>query len=73
MYLRCTFQYFSNTKHNSGAINLNHIELNDNNIATIKEGSFEGIKHEEMKIEMYENPINCDCHLSWFKDWHKEV
>ena len=57
----------------SGAVKLNEIELSENKLSRFEEGTFDGLKVEELRIEFYENPIICDCKMKWFKQWHDQV
>lgn len=59
--------------YSTGAKNLNSIELSENKISTLKEGTFDDVKQEELKVELYDNEFNCDCKLQWFKKWHDKV
>ena len=52
---------------------MNSIELSENKISTLEEGTFDDVRQEELKVELYDNEFNCDCKLQWFKQWHDTV
>ena len=44
------------------------IDLRDCNISSIQNGSFNGLT-KITAVYLHNNPLNCDCHLSWLPRW----
>ena len=38
-----------------------------------QEGTFDEAVKEDFHLEAYENKINCNCQMKWFKQWADEV
>ncbi|XP_039264697.2 uncharacterized protein LOC120340487 [Styela clava] len=54
----------------TGAEKLRLLDLSDNLLETLPPGVFDSLHDEEqVSVEMYENPIRCDCSLRWLKLW----
>ena len=47
------------------------IDLRDCNISSIQNGSFKGLT-KITAVYLHNNPLNCDCHLSWLPRWLSE-
>merc|ERR1712136_482793 len=56
----------------AGAPMLKSIVLSDNQLTTFQEGTFHHVK-EGLSVEAYENKINCNCQMKWFKQWSDEL
>nr|CAB3266366.1 slit homolog 3 protein [Phallusia mammillata] len=56
-----------------GAYNLKKIELSDNFISTIPTPAFDDQKKESVEIELYANPMTCDCTNSWLTGWYDQL
>lgn len=54
-----------------GAVKLSFIALSDNKIETLPQGIFNNMADENagMFVELYENPIRCNCELQWLSQW----
>merc|ERR1712136_397692 len=55
----------------AGAPMLKSIVLSDNQLTKFQEGTFH--LTEGLSVEAYENKINCDCQIRWFKQWSDEL
>ena len=49
------------------------IDLTENKLTTLKRGTFDFLSSDELTVELWENPFNCDCNLQWLKRWIESV
>ncbi|XP_077977602.1 toll-like receptor 2 [Glandiceps talaboti] len=53
----------------NGSISVNEVNLGSNKILTIQPSvGFQYMKHLT-KLDVHDNPLNCDCDLIWFREW----
>ena len=56
-----------------GASSLVRLDLSDNQIRSLSEGVFNSLVSIELDINLYQNPIQCDCSMKWLQDWKAAV
>nr|XP_054769434.1 slit homolog 2 protein-like [Lytechinus pictus] len=49
--------------------NITTLILSNNKLTGLDQKTFQPIKHSLKSIDISNNPITCDCDLSWFIDW----
>ncbi|CAK8686185.1 unnamed protein product [Clavelina lepadiformis] len=56
-----------------GVHQLKAMDFSDNLLETLPQSLFSDLNKESLNIDLYENPLNCNCSLSWFKTWTNEL
>ena len=56
-----------------GTVSLKSVRLSENKLKNISYLTFKSMSSETITIELWENEISCDCHMSNFKKWVEEV
>ncbi|XP_076821886.1 uncharacterized protein LOC143468498 isoform X2 [Clavelina lepadiformis] len=56
-----------------GASSLRRLDLSDNLIESLRAGTFTKLGKPLLKINLYENPLNCNCSLRWLKQFENEL
>ena len=49
------------------------LDLSENNITWIHSDAFSTLSQERLTVELWGNPILCDCNMKEFKAWIEEV
>lgn len=56
-----------------GANKLTSLDLSDNLLETIAANTFDGMAKENLEVNLYENPLNCNCSMRGLKSWIDNV
>lgn len=57
----------------SNCSHLRSIDLSENMIERLPVGIFNPLLRDGLQIELWMNPIVCDCRMQWFKQWIEQV
>jgi len=57
----------------AGCVKLKYLDLSDNKLTTLTEDNFGEISKESLEIDLYENPLRCDCSSASFRRWYDDV
>ena len=67
------FMKLMNILYCAGATKLTVIDLSDNLLQSIPPRTFDGLTKENIQIDLYENPLLCDCSMAPFRQWSDQV
>ena len=57
----------------AGCAKLKYLDLSDNKLTTLTKDNFGEISKESLEIDLYENPLRCDCSSASFRRWYDDV
>jgi len=57
----------------AGTSSLEFIDLSGNLISSLPAGVFDPLVADSFTVELWENPIQCDCRLQWLQTWMETV
>ena len=49
------------------------VDLSDNLLQNVAANTFNGLTKENIQVDLYENPLLCDCSMAPFRRWSDEV